>query len=86
MRSNRVVVFAPLLDDDFRFLQAVDRSSPNSGATSLLLGRPMAQFALCDRHLDLTKQSRDLLCAKPLLRHDHFLPKPFSHNAWSKRA
>src|SRR5450631_4144743 len=93
MRSARVVVLSPLLDDDLRFLQAVE-----DFAVQQLIAKTLQRyaripaghrrrFALRHRHFNLAKQRYDLLRAKPLLRHDpSSFPSSFSHNAWFKKA
>ena len=91
MRSDGVVVIAPLPDDDLRFLQAVEDLLVEAFILALLRYSRIpaghrCRFALCHRHLNLAKQRHDLLRAEPLLRHDQLLSKLFSHNAWFKKA
>src|SRR5271155_4319837 len=74
MRPDRVVLIAPLLDDDGGFLQAVEDFSVEAFVAQLLrnsgfTARYRRCLALRHQHFDLTKQHHDLLRAKPLLRH-----------------
>src|ERR1035437_3145948 len=59
---------------------------PRAGSqSSLCVPKTSSGDVLGHRQFNLTKQSRNLLCTEPLLRHDWLLSKPFSHNDWSKK-
>jgi hypothetical protein len=93
MRSDRVVVLSPLLDDDLCFLQAVEDFAIQQLIAETLFGYPcipagdLGRLTLTHCDFNLAKQCHNLLRAKPLLRHDQApFQDSFSQNAWSKKA
>jgi hypothetical protein len=59
--------------------------SSNQAAFFLCVPKTSSGEVLGHRQFNLMKQSRNLFCTEPLLRHDWLRSKPFSHNDWSKK-